>query len=168
MKRSPTLCLRCALLLIVPLVLAGSAWRVHQLQQPVVVVLQPKEIQYHEDGSFSSKTGEVPSFEELVARLITEARQHPYASSIGVGRTTPWPKEAGLDLHMSENLEWNRHDGTLSYTTDNYGWVYSHVETSGVDVLANSHLGETAVTLATKVENELRKHGWTLSEHYLP
>ena len=77
-------------------------------------------------------------------------------------------EKSGLDLSISESLWWKRGDATLFYAADSYGWVYSHVDTEGINVLAQAQLQDTPIELPTSVHARLRARGWTLTEHYLP
>ena len=160
--------LRRVLLLIVPLMLAGGAWKARQLQEPIHLPWDAPPLQKSRDGSFGPKPGKEPTFEAFVSRVVKAVHEHPYASSIEISQSIPWPKESGLDLFMHTGLKWNRSDGTLSYSVDNYGWVYSHVDVVGLDILTQSHLGENPVALPPPVDAKLRARGWVLSEHYLP
>ncbi len=160
--------LRRAFLFVLPIVLAGSAWEVRQLQLPIEVEIPSPGLQYEEDGGFSVKKQKTPVFQQLIARLVAAHENHPFAASISVSQVTPWPKESGLDLFFAESLEWNRVDATLYYTTDKYGWIYSHVEKSGLNVLVKAQLEHSPITLPTSILSQLRKRGWTLTEHYLP
>ncbi|BCM89685.1 hypothetical protein IAD21_01532 [Abditibacteriota bacterium] len=141
-----------ALLLLLPLVLAGGAWKVHQLQEPISVGYGPEDIQSR----------------VLFERLGKEAVLHPYANKISIFWSKPWPKESGLDLYFNESLEWNRQQETLAYITEDYGWTYSHVERRGVMLLAKAHLAKNPITLPPALHSRLRRLGWTLTEHYLP
>ncbi len=135
-----------------PVMLLSVAWKVRESQKPVKVHLG--------DHKIASRL--------LFERINVEVKQHPYASKIEVSWARQWDKKSNLELFDYESLEWDRVQNRLSYTIDSYGWVYSQVETSGLDVLAQAHLQETPIELPASVYAQLRARGWTLTEHYLP
>ena len=141
-----------AILVTISLALARGAWKMRAMQQPVEVKFGPQKI--------ASRL--------LFERMNVEARQHPYARTIEVSWSQPWPKESGLDLHRSEGLQLNRATHSLSYTADSYGWTYSQVEDSGLTVLAKARLQNDPIKLPASVHTQLRARGWTLTEQYLP
>ena len=137
---------------LLPFALAGSAWQVHQWQKPIVVKLGPQFI--------ASRV--------LFERMSNEARKHPYSRLIEIEWSRPWPKESGLNLSFSQGLQLDRSKHTLFYSTEQFGWVYTHAENSGLEVLAKAHLDQNPVTLPVAVHAQLRARGWTLTEHHLP
>lgn len=143
---------RVVLLTALPLVLAGVTWKLREELKPVMVKLGPQKIQSR----------------VLFERMNVEAHTHHYARTIDVNWSQPWPKESGLDLFTSQNLTLDRSQHTLFYATDQYGWVYSQVEDSGLEVLAKAQLQNDPITLPASVHAQLRARGWTLTEHYLP
>ena len=143
---------RAVLLATIPVGLAGLAWKVRAETRPVEVKLGPQLIKSR----------------VLFERINAEARHHPYASKINVSWSAPWLPQSGLDITMSQSLELDRSKHTLFYSTEQYGWVYNHVEDSGLDVLAKTHLDQDPITLPASVQAQLCARGWTLTEHYLP
>jgi len=136
---------RRALLLAIPLILAGVAWKIHDLQKPISVSYGPEDIQSR----------------VLFQRMAKEAKEHPYASNISVGWSRPWPKGSGLDISDSEVLNLNRGDGSLEYGILDSGWIYHHVELSGIELLAKAQLPMHPVSLSPSLDAQLRNRGWT-------
>ncbi len=133
-----------ALLLAIPVVLAGGAWKVHQLQEPILVGYV-EDIQSH----------------VLFERMAKEAREHPFATTISVYHSDPWPQDGGFAPPYCESLDLNRRDGTLEYGMGDSGWTYGHVEISGLELLAQSRLSRYPTHLSTSLDAKLRQRGWT-------
>ena len=150
--RQKKLGLRTVLLVGVPIVLIGAAWKARDLQKPVTVKLTQKSIHSR----------------LLFERMNAEASRHPYAREISVEWSQLWMEKSGLDISTSESLHWKRGDKTLFYAADSYGWVYSHVNFAGIHILSQAHLKNHPITLPTTVHAQLRARGWTLTEHYTP
>ena len=127
-------------LLLLPVLLAGGLWEVRRLIQPIDVFYGPEDIQS----------------QILFERMGKEAREHPFARTI----TVNWCKQSGPQLFFNESLVLNRHDGTLEYGVDSSGWFYSHVEVSGIQLLAQAHLENNPASLPPKLDAELRRRGW--------
>lgn len=151
-KNKRVVWVRRAFLCLIPVVLAAGTWKIHQLQEPVAVLY----------GTESIKAA------ILFARLDKEATLHPYARTITINWSQPWPKESGLQLSFSESVVWDQHQETLTYGASEYGWVYSHVERHGITLLAKANLPDHPITLPAALHWKLRGLGWTLTEHYLP
>ena len=144
--------IRAVLAATIPFGLVGVAWKAREMQRPVEVKLGPQP--------FASRL--------LFERMDVEANKHPYAREIDVTWSQPWPKASGLELSNAQSLQWKRGEQTLFYSSQQYGWVYSHVERSGLEVLAKSHLPNDPIKLPASVHAQLRARGWTLTEQYLP
>ena len=150
MKHSSIFWSRRALLLSIPLILAGGVWKVRQFQQlrqPIFVSYGPEDIQSR----------------VLFERIAKEAREHPYARNISVGWSKPWPKQSGLNLFESGSLSLNRDVGVLEYGIMESGWAYYHVEQSGIELLAHAHLPRYPTSLSPLLDAQLRKKGGLLN-----
>jgi len=151
---------RRALLLTIPVALFFliiGVRKVQEIRAPIEVALKP---------------GDTLPTQELFDRLWVESQKYPYSTDISVGRSTPFPKESGLNLYNSENLEYSRSKGTLQYLTSagiqGYGWTYGNVKEADIGFFRSLYLPNEPHSLLPTVASCLTKRGCTLQEQYSP